>query len=102
MKEKLSTTLGCLGAIIWFFVTGLVAYLPFAMINASFWLNLLLFTIAFFYRPSMVIFWIWGLVCAIQGTQDVWSIIYYILFAVLFLPYYISVVIELIGKIFDR
>jgi hypothetical protein len=102
MKEKLLTTLGIFGGILWFFVTGLIYFLPFLMIRASFWLNLLLVGIVYFVPSTSVIFWVWGLVCAIQGQQDVWAIIYYVLFAVMFIPYFISLVCDLIGKLFER
>lgn len=102
MKEKLLTSLGIFGGILWFAVSGLIYFLPFVMIRASSWLNLLLVGIVYFAPSTSVIFWIWGLVCAIQGRQDVWTIIYYVLFAVLFLPYYIGVIGELIRSILDR
>ena len=96
MKEKLLNSLGYVGGIIWFIVSSLIYVLPFVMIGASFWLNLLLFSIVYFFPASSVIFWIWGLVCAIQGPQDVWAIAYYILFAVLFLPFFVSIISSLV------
>lgn len=91
MKEKLLDALGIFGGIIWFLILGLIAFLPLAMIGGSFWLNLLLFSIVFFFPASSGVFWIWGLVCAIKGPQDVWAIIYYVLFAILFLPFVLSI-----------
>lgn len=96
LKEKLLTTLGFFGGILWFFVLGLICFLPLAMIGTSFWVNLLLFGIMYFIPSTSGIFWVWGLVCAIQGQQDIWAIIYYVLFVVLFLPYFISVIANLI------
>ena len=102
MKEKLFNTFGILGAIGWFFLIGLICFLPLAMIGGSFWLNLLLFCIMYFFPPSSLIFWIWGLVCALQGQQDIWAIIYYVLFTVIFLPYFIISVLDLIRTLVRR
>lgn len=98
MKEKLLNSLGCVGAILWYAVSALVYVLPFVMIGGSFWLNLLFFTIVYFFPSSSIIFWGWGLVCAIQGPQDIFAIIYYVLFAIAFLPFFVSTVLELFQR----
>lgn len=102
MKEKLLNTLGALGVILWFIVSALVRVLPFVMIGGSFWLTLLLIIIAYFIPTSSIVFWSWGLVCAIQGPQDVWAIIYYVLFVILFIPFFIDAVCKLIEKLSRR
>lgn len=99
MKEKLLNAFGTFGGILWFIVSALIYVLPFVMIGASFWLNLLLFGIVYFIPSTSIIFWVWGLVCAIQGPQDVWAIIYYIIFAVAFIPFFVSTILELLGKL---
>lgn len=99
MKEKLLNAFGTFGGILWFIVSALVYVLPFVMIGGSFWLNLLLFGIVYFIPSSSIIFWVWGLVCAIQGQQDVWAIVYYIIFAVAFIPFFVSIIADLLGKV---
>lgn len=98
MKEKLSNALGVFGIIIWYGISLVTYILPFVMIGASFWKNLLFFGIVNLYPPSSVFFWIWGLVCAIKGPQDTWAIIYYVLFVILFLPFFVSIVSELFQR----
>ena len=98
MKEKLMNALGTLGVILWYLVSLLIAVIPFVMIDASFLLNILFFGIVQFFPASSVIFWIWGLVCAINGPQDTWAIIYYVLFAIMFLPFFISTISSLFSK----
>ena len=98
MKDKLMNTLGTVGVILWYLVSLLIAVLPFVMIDASFLLNILFFTIIQIFPASSVIFWIWGLVCAINGPQDAWAIIYYILFIIMFLPFFISTISSLFSK----
>lgn len=95
MKDKLMGALGAVGFILWLLLSILVYVLPFVMIGASFWVNLILFGIVYFFPPSSIVFWIWGLVCAIQGVQDIWAIIYYVLFAIAFVPFFISTILEL-------
>ena len=100
MKDKLLNTLGAFGGILWFALSALIYVLPFVMIGGSFFLNLLLFGIVYFIPSTSVIFWVWGLVCAIQGPQDVWAIIYYILFVIAFVPFFASIITNLLGKIY--
>ena len=90
--------LGTAGIILWYLVSLLIAIIPFVMIGASFLLNLLFFGIVQFFPASSVVFWIWGLVCAIKGPQDAWAIIYYVLFVIMFLPFFISAILNLFNK----
>ena len=99
MKEKLLNTLGAFGGILWFIVSSLIYVLPFVMIGAPFLLNLLLFGIVYFIPSTSIIFWVWGLVCAIQGPQDAWAIIYYVLFAIAFVPFFVSIVLDFFSAI---
>lgn len=98
MKEKLMNALGTAGIILWYLVSLLIAIIPFVMIGASLLLNLLFFGIVQFFPASSVVFWIWGLVCAIKGPQDAWAIIYYVLFVIMFLPFFVSTILSLFNK----
>ena len=99
MKNKLLNSLGVAGIIMWYVVSAVVYVMPFVMIGASFWVNLLLFGIVYFFPPSSIVFWIWGLVCAIQGPQDVWAIIYYVLFVIMFLPFFVSTICDIFNTL---
>lgn len=94
MKEKLQTTLGAIGGIIFYLVSLTVYILPLVMIGAPFWLDLLFFGVLYFIPISSIVFWIWGLVCAITGPQDAWAIIYYVLFVVMWIPFFVSTIAE--------
>ena len=98
MKEKLMTALGAVGIGLWYLISLLIAVIPLVMINAPFLLNLLLLATALFIPATSGIFWIWGLVCAIRGPQDIIAIIYYVLFAIMFLPYFINSVLTIFNK----
>lgn len=97
LKEKLQTTLGAIGGILFYLISFTIYILPLVMIDASFWLDLLFFGILYFFPVSSIVFWIWGLVCAITGPQDAWAIIYYVLFVVMWVPFFISTIAELLS-----
>lgn len=98
IKEKLTNTLGGLGIVL-FYVLNLIIYiLPFVMIGGNFFVTLLLIAINMFVPFASAIFWIWGLICAIKGVQDIWAIIYYIAFVVIWIPFYISTLLKLFSK----
>ncbi len=98
MKEKLMNALGTVGIILYYLVSLFICVIPFVMIGASFFLNVIFFAIVQFFPATSIVFWIWGLVCAIKGVQDIWAIIYYILFVVLFVPFFISAVLDLFSS----
>lgn len=95
MTEKLLSALGTVGIIIWYALSLIVYILPFVMIGAPFLLNLVLLAIVYFFPPSTLIFWVWGLIRAIQGEQDFWAILYYVMFAIGFLPFFVSTISDL-------
>jgi hypothetical protein len=97
LKEKLQTTLGTIGGIFFYLISLTVYILPLVMIGASFWWDLLFFAILYFFPVSSIVFWIWGLVCAITGPQDAWAIIYYVLFVVMWIPFFVSTIVELLS-----
>lgn len=98
IKEKLEGLLGGFGAILFLVIRLLICVLPFVMIDSSFWLTLILLAINYFFPISSIVFWVWGLVCTIQGTQDIFAIVYYIAFAVMWLPFFISTVVSVFSK----
>lgn len=98
MKEKFKNIFGSFGGILFLFSRAIVSILPFVMIGGNFFLTLLLIFINTFVPFASAVFWIWGLVCAIQGVQDVWAIIYYIVFVIVWIPFYISTIISFFTK----
>lgn len=98
MKDKLLNALGSAGGILWYLLSLLIAVMPLVMIDAPFLLNLLLWGVMFFIPATSGIFWIWGLFCAFRGPQDLIAIIYYVLFVIMFLPFFISSVLSIFRK----
>lgn len=87
-----------IGAILLYIIRFFVSILPFVMISGNLFINIILISISTFFPLTSIVFWIWGLVCAIKGTQDVIAIIYYISFVVIWIPFFISTVISFFRK----
>ena len=97
-KEKIPNSLGAFGVVLYFLARLIVSILPFVMIGGNFFLTLLLVAINTFVPFASIVFWVWGLVCAMQGVQDIWAIIYYIVFIVVWIPFYVSTIISMFSK----
>lgn len=97
VKERLLSSLGCGWILLYYLVRIIVAVLPFLMIDANFFVNVLLIGINMLVPFASVFFWIWGLVCAVNGIQDVWAILYYIVFVVVWIPFYINLIVSFIS-----
>lgn len=102
MKEKLAGTLGCFGVIIYYVFASAVFIMPFFVIDINKWLAVLLFGVQWFMPETSIIFWIWGLVSVIQWHSGTIAIIYYIMTAVIFLPFFISLVYGIIENIISK
>ena len=95
LKEKLINIFGGFG----YFISLIFWILPVVAIkisfNLPFWTTFI-FTALLFFAPTLssAVFWIIGLIGFIMGPQDILAIVYYILFASLFLP---SIFIFILG-----
>lgn len=100
LKEILTGALGTFGFVLFLLIQLVVSALPLVMIPVKgFLIRFLIFSVMYVFPVSEVIFWVWGLVCAIGGVQDWLAILYYVCFAVLFLPTFISALLSLIDSI---
>lgn len=104
IKDKLGETLGVVGFILYYLITGFITVLPFVMIDVSWYVTLILI-VAYVFIPAIIPLvpiglglWIWGFVCAISGPQDFLAILYYIVFAVKCIPLAITMIETLIAK----
>ena len=95
IKEKLANTFGAFGGILYLVIRTIISILPFVMIGGGILLSFFLISINTLIPFASIVFWVWGLVCAITGVQAVWAIIYYVAFAVIWLPFFVSTIIEL-------
>lgn len=98
MKEKFQSLLGGSGIFLYYIISVFIFFFPFLMINVSFWVELLIFLGLQFFPPASIILWIWGLIAAINGTQDVFAYIYYVLFAAMFLPFFVGLLSDIFGR----
>lgn len=102
IKEKLLSALGTFGGILWYILQLVLFVLPLVMIHQGFLLRAVFIFCMVFIPGAPAVFWIWGLVCAIGGPQDVFAIIYYVATAVIFLPYIVSFVCDAITFFANR
>lgn len=84
MKEKLTTALGTAGLVIWYVLSVLVTFAPLTILHFSFFIDLIIImvttTVPFIGNIVSVVIWVWALLECINGPQDIFAIIYYILF----------------------
>ena len=100
--KKGSSVVGIVLGILLFLIRINISVFPFVMIDAGFILTFVLILLSSFIPLTTVVFWIWGLVSAINGVQDGWAIAYYVIFCVLWIPFYLLVVLEFVAKIIGK
>lgn len=61
------------------------SFLPLYFISLPFWADFLILLALYFYPVLTIPFWVWGLVCAIRGPQDILAYIFYAVFAFVFI-----------------
>lgn len=98
MKQKLIDSLGTFGVIIYFIACTLFGILPAIMIGKSLFASLIIVSVQQLIPISSCVFWVWGLFGAIAGKQDLWAYIYYVMFVVIFAPFFISTILDIIQK----
>ena len=98
MKEKLIEKLGSFGMILYYVLLALISILPIAVLPVRGVLSFLLIAVMTLIPATSVIFWVWGLICAITGPQDWLAVVYYVCLAVLFTPSFISIICGLFKK----
>lgn len=97
----LAEKLGSLGFFVYLLLLIIIGAMPAAMITTGFGWSLLIVSVMFLIPQTSVIFWIWGLVAAINGVQDFLAIIYYVLFAILFLPIAVGIIIDIVNLFYQ-
>ena len=98
MKDKLFSVLGGFGIFLYYVIILIISGLPFAMIDLPFFVIVILILVEQMLPFTSIIFWIWGLVSAINGPQDGFATAFYIAFVVLFVPYFISIIRSIFKK----
>lgn len=102
LKEKLSNWLGGFGIVLYYVITLAICVFPFLIIDTNFILTIIFILIDQFFPIISIVFWIWGLIVAINSAQNILTIIYYVVFAVLWLPYFINIIISILQPILKK
>lgn len=90
MKEKLEMTLGLFGVILYYAYSVITLFLPVFVVTDSIWLQLILFWVSYKITFSEIILWPLGLYFIVKLPQTPFSIFYYVMFAIGFIPMLIS------------
>lgn len=98
MKNKIIDSLGSFGIVIWFLFLLFKNMLPAVMIADSIFIAIGIAVIQEMIPFTSIVFWVWGLVCAITGKQDFFAYVYYIMFAILFLPFILKTVLDFFNR----
>lgn len=96
IKDFLLTSLGTFGLLLFYAIGLLLAVYPLLMFKMSWWLYIILALIIQLIVVNipfgLEVLWIIGLIGAISGKQDIFAVIYYILFVLLVVPTIIRLV----------
>lgn len=87
IKEFLLTSLGTFGILLFYVIGLLLTIYPLLMFEMSWWVYMLLALVIQLIVVNipfgLEVLWIIGLIGAISGKQDIFAVIYYILFALI-------------------
>jgi hypothetical protein len=102
IKNFLFTTLGVIGYVIYYLVALAVSVFPLLMFNMPWWLYIILSLVAIYLVGNIPlaaeILWIIGLFGAISGKQDIFAIIYYVMFAIIVGGFIVNLIKVLLSK----
>ena len=101
-KEKFIKWFGNFGGVLYLIFMLILFTMPIAMINVSFdlpfWVSPIMIAVLFLISSIANIYWIVGFIGVIMGPQDVIAIIYYVFFAIIFLPNVILLLLNLCSR----
>lgn len=84
MKEKLTATLGTFGLILWYVISVVITFAPLIILSFPIYIDAAIIAIIniipILGNIVSVVIWVWALIECIGGPQDIFAIIYYILF----------------------
>ena len=87
IKEFLLTSLGTFGILLFYAISLFITVYPLIMFEMSWWLYMILaliIQIVIVNIPfGLEVLWIIGLIGAISGKQDIFAVIYYVLFVLI-------------------
>jgi hypothetical protein len=87
IKEFLLTSLGTFGILLFYAISLLITIYPLLMFKMSWWLYMILVLIVQWVIVKipfgLEVLWIIGLIGAISGKQDIFAVIYYVLFVLI-------------------
>ncbi|MBR2869806.1 MAG: hypothetical protein IKB98_00280 [Clostridia bacterium] len=99
IKDWLKEKLGTIGVVISFLLPLLILALPFVMIGLPFWATALIIFLYLILQGLPIIglifdiaLWVWGLIAAINGKQDFFAYLYYVVFGIFAIDFIVRTV----------
>ena len=99
MKKKLAAIFGTFGVILYWIIRVIIAIIPVFILDLPFWADSLIFLAIEVFPPISIVVWIWSFIVALQTPIDIFVIIYFISFVIVFVPFMIGVITDLISWI---
>lgn len=83
-------------------ISVILLMLPYTVIHFNDYLLYAIIAVIVFFTMEntyvLMIYWLIGLICAIVGSQNVWAIIYYFAFAIIWIPFFKDILLSVIEK----
>lgn len=92
--------LGVAGLILFYIILLIVSFMPLLALPIGGILFFVFAALMYFIPASSVFFWVWGLIYVLGGRQDAFAIIYYVCFAIVFMPVFLDASVRLYEKYF--
>lgn len=99
MKNKLTAIFGAFGAVLYWIIRAIIAIIPVFILDLPFWADFLIFFAIGLLPELSIVVWIWSFIVALQMPIDIIVIIYFISFVIVFVPFMIGVITDLISWI---
>ena len=100
--KDLLLNLGGAGIVLFYIVLSVIVVLPIFYIDVPLLLAFVFIVLAYMLPFSNAVFWIWGLVEVICNYSGFWAILYYVLFAILWIPSLISDISSLLSNLLQK
>ena len=105
LKELLANTLGWVGIVLWYVVSFLLMFLPLAVLNFPFWIDLIIIFVVLNIQGIgdmiALVLWVWSFIEIVSEPIDGWSIFYFVILAINVLLAVLPSIIGIIATIIE-
>lgn len=98
LKQKMVSAMGGIGAVLYYILLLAVGVFPLVILKTSFIWDVVIIAATQLFPPLSIVVWIWAFVVAVSTPITTVSIIFFILFTIIALPFFISIICDLFGR----